>query len=223
MARAGVLIDVDGTLVDSNYHHTIAWSRALRDHGHVARLAVIHRLVGMGATELLNALAVDADHDAVAASWRRHFDALLPEVVAFEGAGDLLRSIHAGGLTVVLATSSPPDLLSELRTRIGADDAVDAVVTADDVGKAKPAPDIFEVALHKVSLDPARVVVLGDSVWDVDAARRAGLACVAVECGGYSRCELEAAGAIAVYATPNELLDRLDASPIGSLRSAPAG
>jgi HAD superfamily hydrolase (TIGR01509 family) len=219
MAAAGVLVDVDGTLVDSNYHHTLAWSRAFRDRGRHVPLAVIHRLVGMGGEELLQTLGITDDREAITSSWRSHFDALLPEVVPFEGAQELLRAIHATGLTVVLATSSPPDLLAVLRERIGADDVIDDTVTNDDVDQAKPAPDIFRVGLRKASLDPADAVALGDSLWDVQAASRASLACVGLECGGTSRLELEAAGADGVFANPVDLLEQLGASRIGTLAS----
>jgi HAD superfamily hydrolase (TIGR01509 family) len=218
----GILVDVDGTLVDSNYHHTIAWSRALRDHGRNAHLAAIHRLIGMGGTELLRSLFPgdaddDGDHDAIKASWRTHFDALLPEVCPFQGAAGALRALRKMGLAVVLATSSPADLLAELRLKIGGDDAIDVVVSADDVERAKPEPDIFRVALDKARLDAHRVLVLGDSVWDVEAARRAGLGCVGVETGGFSRLELEAAGVLHVYRDPLDLTANLGTGPIAAL------
>jgi HAD superfamily hydrolase (TIGR01549 family) len=216
--RAAVFVDVDGTLVDSNYHHAIAWSRALRDHGENARLAAIHRAVGMGSSELLRSL-VGRDDQAIAASWREHFDALLPEIVAFDGAAELLRALRACGLVVVLATSSPTDLLDVLRAKIGADDAIDVVVTANDVDRAKPEPDIFDAALAKVDVGHDRAMVIGDSVWDVEAATRAGLPCTAFETGGFSRLELEAGGAIAVYRDPRALVEQLRTSPLASLAS----
>jgi HAD superfamily hydrolase (TIGR01509 family) len=202
------LVDVDGTLVDSNYHHAIAWARALRDHGENARLAAIHRLVGMGGDELLEQLIGRTD-DAIKTSWRTHFDALLPEVWAFDGAADLLRSLKAHGLTVVLATSSPEDLLDVLRAKVGAGDAVDAVVTASDVDAAKPHPDIFRAALEKVGAPAAEACVIGDSVWDVEAAHRAGICSYAVETGGFSRAELEDAGASGVFTDASELAANL--------------
>jgi HAD superfamily hydrolase (TIGR01509 family) len=216
VAGAGVLVDVDGTLVDSNYHHTIAWSRALRDHGYNARLAAIHRLIGMGSTQLLETLIGRGD-DAIAKSWRAHFDELLPEVVALDGAAELLRALHGRGLTVVLATSSPADLLEEFRSKIGADDAVDVIVTASDVEEAKPEPDVFEASLAKADLRRERAIVLGDSVWDAQAAARAQLPCVALETGGFSRAELAEEGVVAVYRDPADLLEHLDDSPIGIL------
>jgi HAD superfamily hydrolase (TIGR01493 family) len=213
---AGVLVDVDGTLVDSNYHHTIAWSRALRDHGCNARLAAIHRLIGMGGSDLLETLIGRSD-DAIEKSWRAHFDELLPEVNPFDGAAELLQALHARRLVVVLATSSPTDLLDRFRDKIDADDAVDVLVSADDVADAKPAPDVFETGLSKADLPRDRAMVLGDAIWDVQAAARARLPCVALETGGFSRAELEHEGALSVYRDPTDLLDHLDESPLGLL------
>jgi HAD superfamily hydrolase (TIGR01509 family) len=218
MTGAGVLVDVDGTLVDSNYHHTIAWSRALRDHGCNARLAAIHRLVGMGSRQLLETLIGRSDEE-IAKSWRRHFDELLPEVFVLDHADELLRALHDRGLTVVLATSSPEDLLDAFREKIGANEAIDLVVTASDVEEAKPEPDVFEIALTKADLKREHAVVLGDSVWDAQAAARAGLACVALETGGFSRAELESDGVVAVYRDPGDLLEHLDESALAKLSS----
>jgi HAD superfamily hydrolase (TIGR01509 family) len=209
------LVDVDGTLVDSNYHHAIAWSRGFQEHGHRVKLAAIHRLIGMGGTDLMERLIGEPD-DAVEASWRKHFDELLPEVGALGGAADLLRGLKERGVTVVLATSSPEDLLGALRDKFGADDAIDAVVTAGDVDGAKPRPDIFDCALEKAGVDAAEAAVIGDSVWDVEAAKRAGVRCIGLETGGFSRAELEAAGAAAVYEDPLDLLAHLDQEAAGS-------
>ena len=218
MPRPVVLSDVDGTLVDSNYHHAIAWSRALRDHDEDSPLAAIHRLIGMGGSELLEQLIGRAD-EAIQRSWRAHFDDLLPEVRPLPGAADLLRRLHRQGAAVVLATSAPDDLLRVLRAKIGADDAVDAEVSAQDVDRAKPHPDIFEAALAKVGAEPDDAVVLGDSLWDVEAARRTGLRCVAVETGGFSRAELLDAGAVAVFRDARDLLARLETTPILAVAS----
>ena len=217
MTGSGVLVDVDGTLVDSNYHHTIAWSRALRDHGCNARLAAIHRLVGMGS--LLETL-IGRNDEKIAESWRKHFDELLLEVLVLDRAAELLRSMHDRGLTVVLATSSPENLLDVFRTKIDADDAVDFVVTADDIRAAKPEPDVFAVSLAKAELERGRTVVLGDSVWDAQASARARLPCVALETGGFSRPELEDEGVVAVHRVPADLLDHLDDSLIGRLATS---
>ena len=214
--KAGVLVDIDGTLVDSNYHHTIAWSRALRDHGERVVLASIHRSIGMGSTEMLNSL-IGRDDNAITDSWREYFNELLPEIVPCPGAADLLRALHRRGFVVVLATSSPEDLIDEYRQKLDVNDAIDDVVTSSDVDRAKPNPDVFAVALEKTGLPPERVMVIGDSVWDVEAARRAGLSCVGLESGGVSHFELEEAGASAVYRDASHLTAELDSSPVGML------
>ena len=152
MTFAAVLFDVDGTLVDSNYHHTLAWARALHTHGHDIPLFAIHRLIGMGGSEMLEALIGAAD-ERIKEDWRHGFDQLLPEIIAFEGAGELLRAVHERGVTVVLATSSPEDLLRELRAKLDADYAIDDTVTSGDVEDAKPQPDIFDVA-EKAAVAP---------------------------------------------------------------------
>ena len=210
MRLKAALVDVDGTLVDSNYHHAIAWSRALRDHSFNARLAAIHRLIGMGSSEMLRTLLgepEDPDRDSrLRESWRTHFDALMPEVWPFDRAGDLLRALHDDGLTVVLATSSPQDLLTELRSKIGADDAIDLAICADDVERSKPSPDIFDVALERAGVEAQGAMAIGDAVWDVQAARRADIRCVGLETGGFSRQELESAGAEEVFEDPASLL-----------------
>ena len=216
--KAGVLVDVDGTLVDSNYHHTLAWSRALRDHGERVPLVSIHRSIGMGSTEMLNSL-IGRDDDAITDSWREHFNELLPEIVPCLGAAELLRALHGRGFVVVLATSSPEDLIADYRRKLDADDAIDDIVTSNDVDRAKPNPDVFAVALEKTGLPRERVIVIGDSVWDVEAAKRTGLSCVGLESGGVSHFELEVAGASAVFRDPSQLTAQLDRSPIGMLHT----
>jgi HAD superfamily hydrolase (TIGR01509 family) len=215
MTDRAALVDVDGTLVDSNYHHAIAWSRALHEHGHPVPLFRIHRLIGMGGSEMLESLIGHAD-ETIEKAWRGYFDALLPEIRAFADAGALLDGLHARGFAVVLATSSPADLLDALREKIGADHAIDAVVTASDVEDAKPAPDVFAVALEHAGVDAEHAIALGDTVWDVKAAHRTALQCITLESGGISRAELLEAGARAVYADASELLRNLDESPFAT-------
>jgi HAD superfamily hydrolase (TIGR01509 family) len=216
--RSGVLVDVDGTLVDTNYLHTVAWARAFHSLGEWAPMNAIHRLVGMGGDQLVPELfgrQIDGADDAHAESWA----ALKDEARPFPGAAELLRLLHEVGLVVVLATSASPDDVTEMRKRLGADDAIDAVVDGGDVERSKPAPDIFETARASAGIDLARVLVIGDSVWDVEAARAARMACIAVESGGFSRHELSEAGAIAVYKDVQELADQLLTSPIAALIS----
>ncbi len=208
MARNGALVDLDGTLVDSNYQHTLAWGRALAEHGHHPPLAVIHRCIGMGGSQLLERV-IGHDDDGVARDWRRHFDALLPTVRPLPGAEELLRSLHDQGLTVVLATSSPGDLVDALTAELDVEALVDVRVTDDDIEAAKPRPDVFQVALERAGLSSGEATAIGDSVWDVEAAGRAGVATVGVETGGFSAAELRSAGAVDVRSGPEELAREL--------------
>ncbi len=214
--RAGVLVDVDGTLLDTNYLHTLAWARAFHDLGEWAPMNAIHRLVGMGADQLVPELFGREIAGADGAHTRRYAE-LAPEARPFPGAASLLRRLHDAGLVVVIATSASEDDVATMRSLLGADDAIDAVVHGGEVTKSKPAPDIFEAARAKGDIDPSAALAVGDSVWDINAARAAGMGCVAVESGGFSRAELAEAGAIAVYRDAQELCLQLFTSPIATL------
>ena len=215
----GILFDLDGTLVDTNYLHTLAWSRALRDAGEWAPMNAIHRLVGMGGDQLVPELL---GHSCDAAKERRsvRYKEIMDDARALPGAGDLLRRCHDAGLKVVLASSAPSDELDALRRLLDADEAVDATTTADDVEASKPAPDVFVTAMRAGGIDPGRALAVGDSVWDVRAARAAGVACVAVETGGFSHHELSEAGALHVYRSVGELLQQFRTSPLAALAGA---
>ena len=217
-AGPGVLFDVDGTLVDSNYLHTLAWSRALRDGGDWAPMNVIHRLIGMGGEQLTERLLGHPSDDA-ADRWRHHYEQLIDEVVAFPGAADLIVELHRAGLRVVLASSSPADQVERMIDRLGVADAVDAATSSDDADESKPAPDIFLAALNAGSVDPGQAFVVGDSIWDVQAARDAGMATIAVESGGFSRHELTEEGVAVVYRNAQDLLAQWRTSPLGRLCS----
>jgi HAD superfamily hydrolase (TIGR01509 family) len=216
MTHAGraVLFDVDGTLVDTNYLHVMAWRRVFLERGEPdITSARIHRLVGMGTDELLETL-FGRPRPELKPERARHFDALKAEIRAFPRAGDLLRAVHDRGIRVVLATSAEKSDLESLLEAIDADDAIDAVTSAGEVEQAKPAPDLFCAALEEAGTAPEATVVVGDTVWDVKAAARAGLPSVTVTSGGISRAELKAAGAVAVYEDVGALLDDLDHSPL---------
>lgn len=213
---SAVLFDIDGTLTDTNYLHTLAWRRAFLDVGLDVPSSRIHRMIGAAGGVLLRELAGEERED-VKEGWRCHFAELKPEIRALPGAADLLRAVAARGPKIVLATSSEEDDVRALRDAVGADDVVDAVTTAGDVDEAKPDPEVFRRALDSVDVPAARAIVVGDTGWDVEAATKAGLRTVAVTTGGVSRAELEAAGAIAVYDGPAELLAGLDTSPLAEL------
>lgn len=215
--RPGVLFDVDGTLCDTNYLHALAWSRALRDAGEWAPMNAIHRLVGMGGDQLVPRLLGRELPEAAAARSRRYRE-LACDIRAFPRAAEAIREIHRLELAVVLATSAPGDELAALREILDADDAIDGHTSADDVDRSKPDPAVFLTAMSRFSIDPRHALAIGDSVWDVQAARAAGIGCLAVESGGFSQHELSEAGARHVYRDIGELLDQLFTGPIDLLR-----
>jgi HAD superfamily hydrolase (TIGR01509 family) len=210
-----VLFDIDGTLVDTSYLHTMAWWEALRDAGHEVPMREIHRAIGMGSDKLLPHLIGRADDD-ISTGHDHHYAPHLERLVAFDGAADLLRGCAKRGLSVVLATSAKEWQLDRLRRVIGADDAIDHVTSAADVEESKPAPDIVRTALRVAGLDAANAVMVGDTKWDVEAAAGCGVPCVAMLTGGWSEQELRDAGAVEVYAGPRDLLERLDDSVLAA-------
>ncbi|HEV3401924.1 MAG TPA: HAD family hydrolase [Acidimicrobiales bacterium] len=212
--RPGVIFDLDGTLVDTTYLHVLAWSRSLHDAGEQAAMASIHRLIGMS-SERVTADLVGRPDDQVSEGHGRHFRRLLDDVRASRGAAELLSEVHRLGAAVVVATSAKADDLDAMLAAVGAPEGVvDQVVHTAEVEESKPAPDLLEHAIDVGALDRARCVVVGDTVWDVEAATRCGLPCVAVLTGGTTKAELEEAGAVAVYRDPAELLEHLEESPL---------
>ncbi|MEN2741531.1 HAD family hydrolase [Microbacterium sp. X-17] len=208
-----VLFDVDGTLVDSNYLHIDAWQRAFAELGVPVESWRIHRALGRDSGQLLRAVAGERDEEWDDRAWAlhaKHLRELAPRLRAFDGAADLLRAVAGRGVRVVLATSAAEDELTMLRRAIGADDAVHASTSADDVDEAKPDPDILEVALRRADAPAAEALVVGDSVWDMTAAGRARIRSVGVLCGGVGAAELTDAGAREVFEGPTALLEALD-------------
>jgi HAD superfamily hydrolase (TIGR01509 family) len=214
--RAGVVFDLDGTLVDTNYLHTLAWSRALTEAGEWAPMNAIHRLIGRGGDQLVPELL---GHDCTKATEGRasFYRELIDEARPFPGASALIRFLRQQGLATALATSSPSDELEPILALLDISEDLDAITTADDVENSKPDPEVFGVAMRMARLDPARTVAVGDSIWDVKAARAAGLACVAVESGGFSAHELSEVGALHVYRDVNELLHQFRTTPLARL------
>jgi HAD superfamily hydrolase (TIGR01509 family) len=176
----------------------------------------IHRLVGMGSDALVVELLGHESPEAVASRPRRYKE-LIAEARPFPGAAELLRLCHHNGLSVVIATSAVTEELDALLERLGADEAIDAQTTADDIERPKPDPEVFVKAMEAGGIDPRKAIAVGDSVWDVKAARAAGIACIAVESGGYSEHELSEDGAVHVYRDVRELLDQFHTSPLALL------
>jgi HAD superfamily hydrolase (TIGR01509 family) len=204
-----VLFDIDGTLVDSNYLHVDAWQRALAAHGVQADAWRIHRAIGQDAARLVASLAGERDDawvELVKQSHTAHYRELAPRLRAFDGTAQLLRTVSARGIRVVLATSAPGDELELLLEALAAArSAVDATTSAEDVDRAKPDPALIAVALERAGAEPSEAVLVGDSTWDMIAAGRAGVAAFGLRSGGVSDAELMDAGARAVYDDPADL------------------
>jgi HAD superfamily hydrolase (TIGR01549 family) len=211
------IVDVDGTLVDASYQQALAWYRAFRKHDVVLALWRLHRHVGMGGDKYVAAVAgEDVERrigDDVRDEWEKQFDKLIDEVPPFAGARELLTELKRRGHRVVLASSSIEKHTEHFVDLVGARDVADAWTTKDDVDATKPDPDLVQAALAKAETEDA--VMIGDTPWDVEAARKAGLDTLAVLSGGaYSERELLDAGAVAVYETVDDLRRRLDDTPL---------
>jgi HAD superfamily hydrolase (TIGR01509 family) len=215
---AAALFDVDGTLVDTNYLNAVTWWEAFSQAGHDIPMARVHRAIGMGSDQMLDKLLPD-DRDKDADEGIRTAHSALYAVYwsrlrPLPGAVSLLRACKKHGLTVVLASSADEREFTMLRGVLDAEDAIDAATFSGDVTSSKPAPDLVEAALRKAGIEAGDAVFVGDTVWDVRACRKAGVPCVGVLSGGFSRDELTAAGAVQVYQDPRELLDDLPRSPL---------
>jgi HAD superfamily hydrolase (TIGR01509 family) len=212
----GVLFDIDGTLVDTNYVTAVAWADAFDAHGFVVPMATIHGLIGQGSDRLVENAIGHVD-DAIVEAHDDFYAPRLHNLKAFDKAADLLRRTKSEGLTVVLATSASKRDATFLRAAIDADDVIDHATTSDDAESSKPAPDIVQSALDATGLEAADCVFVGDTIWDVQAARRAGMDCVCVLSGGIAEGLLREAGAVAIYPSVAELLDDFADSALGAL------
>jgi HAD superfamily hydrolase (TIGR01509 family) len=216
--RAGVIFDVDGTLLDTNYLHVAAWWEAFRERGHDIRCADVHRALGTGSDELVERVLGRPDPSVIDAH-SRYFAPYLGRMRPLPGAPDLLTATSKLGLHVVLATSAKDDEIDLMLDAIGARDAIGTVVSSGAVERAKPDPDIVERALSESGTDRARAVMVGDAVWDAIAARRSGIPCIGLLSGGIAEEQLRDAGALEVYPDAAALLGKLRTSAIGRLGS----
>lgn len=237
---SAVLLDVDGTLVDSTYVHALCWWQALRQHGRLVPMATVHRAVGLGSDKIVGHLlhqsphdedapgrttpADEVDEESVVAAHAALVSAWHERLVPLPGARDLVRWCHDAGLVTVLCTSAGERDLAALRRVLDVDDAVDEVTSSEDAERSKPDPDILQAALDRIGLGARGVLFVGDAVWDVEAAGRLGMPCVGLECGGTSAAELRQAGAVATYADPAALLTGLPGllTRLGRGEDAPA-
>jgi HAD superfamily hydrolase (TIGR01509 family) len=212
------ILDVDGTLVDTNYHHAIAWYRALRTHGVVRPLWRIHRHIGMGGDHLVAAVAGDrVEHergDDIRASETELYAALIDEVEPMDGARMLIEALKARGLRVVLASSAKEPEVEHYLEMLDARELCDGWTSSDDVEATKPKPDLVATAMRKVGAKSA--VMVGDSTFDCESAGRAGVPTIGVLTGGFSEMELRDAGAVQVYESLAHLRENLDHTPLAS-------
>ncbi|MFD6422628.1 HAD family hydrolase [Streptomyces sp. NPDC060198] len=211
------IFDVDGTLVDTNHLHVTAWWEAFRQAGHRVAMHDIHRAVGLGGGDLIAALLGEQrrreEDDSISAAHTTLYATYFDRLPAFDGAARLLRELSGRGWHVVLATSATGAELGALRRALDADDVVRATASADDTAEGKPAPDPVKHAMGLVGGTAETSVFVGDTVWDMRAAARAGVTTVGVLSGGIPREDLVESGAAGVYSDVADLLNRLGRSP----------
>jgi HAD superfamily hydrolase (TIGR01549 family) len=212
------ILDVDGTLVDTNYHHAIAWYRAFRQNEVLLPIWRIHRHIGMGGDQLVEALGGEQlenqKGDDIRAAESVLYAELMSEVEPLEGARELIEDLKQGGHAVVLASSAKQHEVDHYLDLLGARELADDWTTSGDVEATKPEPDLVMAAVEKAGGGEA--VMVGDSTWDCEAAKRAGLDTIAVLTGGFSEQELRDSGALVVYSSIKELRESLDETPLAA-------
>lgn len=221
MTRGTVILDVDGTLVDSNGAHAQAWVDAFSEAGITVPFDRVRRAIGMGGDKLMPLVGGIEEDSAKgkAVSARRSVifkQRYLPDVTAFPYTREMVLRFRADGFGVAVASSAKEDELHPLLVRAGVADLIHARTSSDDAEESKPDPDIVQAAMRTNGADPRRTIMLGDTPYDVEAARAAGIAIVALECGGWESSALR--GALAIYHDPADLLARYEDSPFAHLR-----
>jgi HAD superfamily hydrolase (TIGR01549 family) len=210
------ILDIDGTLVDTNYQHAVAWYRAFRQSGIVLPVWRLHRHIGMGGDQLVAALAGEGFDekygDDVRTAEKALYRAMIDEVEPLEGSRDLIVDLKKRGHDVVLASSANADDVDTYLDLLDARTLADGWTTSSDVQATKPEPDLIKAAVEKAGGGDA--VMVGDSTWDCEAAKRAGLETLAVLMGGFSEDELLDAGASTVFYSIQDLREKLDDTPL---------
>lgn len=210
------IFDVDGTLVDTNYQHALAWYRALRRYDVIRPMWRIHRGIGMGGDQFVPAVAghdvEEAHGDDLRRAWAEEFDQLIGEVQPFEGAHELLAAVKERGFRLVLASSGRTEHVEAFLDLVDGKELADAWTTSDDVRHSKPEPDVVAAALAKV--EGATGVMVGDSVYDAQAAAKLGIPTLGVRTGGFSVGELLEAGVLQVFDSLVAFRHALDGTPL---------
>jgi HAD superfamily hydrolase (TIGR01509 family) len=217
-----VILDVDGTLVDSNDAHARSWVQAFAEHGITVAYEDVRRAIGMGGDKLMplvSGIQDDSDEGRRISSRRAEIFAQvwLPGLRPFPCTRQLLQRFRDDGFTLAVASSAKEDELKVLLETAGASDLISQPTSSDDAPSSKPDPDIVQAAMKRTGCAPGHAVMVGDTPYDVEAARRAGLFVVALECGGWSRAQL--GDADEVYRDPEDLLGRYDRSVFARMRS----
>ena len=224
-----VIFDVDGTLINSVEQHAKAWLWAFARHGHDIPLEDIRAQIGKGGDQLMPVFLPPEEVEHIGKTLeeeRSTFfkDEYLPHLHAFPMVRELFERIKADGKRIALASSAKPDELGRYEEIAGIADLVEHSTSSGDAEKSKPHPDIFQAALAKLGdLDPSKAIVVGDSPWDVEAAGKAGIKTIGLLCGGFDKDDLRAAGSVAIFTNPAELLLRYDESPLGIEKLAGKG
>ncbi len=211
-----LVLDLDGTLLDTVYFHVTAWWESFLAAGYEVSCVDIHQQIGRGGADLVRTL-VGAEDGRVVTGHDERWAPLRERCRTFHEVPELVRTCAERGLSVVYCTSASDEDTADFRAKVGCDDVVAAVVSSGEVEQSKPAADIVRAALAAIGAQPDDAVMLGDTVYDVQAASAAGVTCVGVGTGGICADELSRAGAAACYANPSELLQGLDDSPLGRL------
>ncbi|HWE11762.1 MAG TPA: HAD family hydrolase [Solirubrobacteraceae bacterium] len=215
---ATAILDIDGTLVDTNYHHAIAWFRAFVGHDIVLPIWRVHRHIGMGGDQLVEALCgrqVESDRgDAIRDAEKEAYSKLIGEVKTMERSRELIETLKQHGHTVVLASSAKQDEVDVYLNLLNARELADAWTTSADVESTKPAPDLVHAAMNRAETAAGEAVMVGDTPWDVKAAAGADVGTLAVMTGGFSEQELREAGALDVFESVAELCERLEETPL---------
>ncbi len=212
-----VLLDLDGTLVDSVFLHAVTWKAAFRDVGLTVPSHRLHRAIGMGGDRLVAHVAGESAEkavgDEVRARHSQYLDDHFGEITPTDGAGELLETLRERGFTVVLASSADKALSERLIEVLdGAGRHLHESIAGEEAEASKPASDLLQVALRSVEAESA--VMIGDAVWDVESAKNAGVPCIGMLTGGFGEAEMREAGAVEVYDSPRDLLEHLDESII---------
>jgi len=210
------ILDIDGTLVDTNYHHAVAWYRAFRQSGVTLPVWRIHRHIGMGGDNLVSALTSEAfeeeNGDEVRAAEKVLYMELIEECAPMQGSRELIMDLKRGGHAVVLASSAKAEEVDYYLDLLDARELADSWTTSADVESTKPAPDLVKAALDKAGGGDA--VMVGDTTWDIEAAARADVPTIAVVTGGFAEAELREAGAACVFESIDELRERVAETPL---------